>query len=178
MTAPPGLAPHLAPPDPAGLLRTVFRRHAAGVAVITAQGRLPVGFTATSLTSLAAEPPLVTFSLAATSSSWPALAEAAYVAVHLLAENQAELATRFALSGVDRFGPPTTWRRGPLGVPLLDAVLAWLVCRVVERVPVAGHHIVIAEVITGDLEEAACTTESGRPLLHHLGHFTALAQRE
>ncbi|WP_461029145.1 flavin reductase family protein, partial [Streptomyces sparsus] len=57
------------------LLRAVFRQHAAGVAVITAvrpDGR-PVGFTATSLTSVAASLPMVSFGVGTGSSSWPAL---------------------------------------------------------------------------------------------------------
>lgn len=55
MTATSGLgSPQLASPD---LLRSVFRRHAAGVAVITAQDATgPVGFTATSLSSVSADP--------------------------------------------------------------------------------------------------------------------------
>ncbi|MET9972722.1 flavin reductase family protein, partial [Streptomyces sp. NPDC006356] len=58
MTAMSGLGtPQLASPD---LLRSVFRRHAAGVAVITARGETgPVGFTATSLSSVSAEPPML-----------------------------------------------------------------------------------------------------------------------
>src|SRR5437588_3303905 len=68
------------PFDP-DVFRSVFRRHAAGVAVITARGASPVGFTATSLTSVAAEPPLLSFAVGTGSSSWPTLAAAAHVGV-------------------------------------------------------------------------------------------------
>ncbi|OKJ69922.1 flavin reductase family protein [Streptomyces sp. CB02460] len=166
MTASPGLGKaRTASPD---LLRSVFRRHAAGVAVITAAGERPVGFTATSLNSVAAEPPLVSFGVGTSSSSWPVLAEAEYVGVHILGEHQKELAATFARSGADRFGPSTFWRSGPEGVPLLDDVLAWLVCRVVARVPAGDHHIVIAQVVEGD------PVGAGRPLVYHQGRFTAL----
>ncbi|MCC3766129.1 flavin reductase family protein [Streptomyces sp. UNOC14_S4] len=166
MTATPGLgSPRLAAPE---LLRSVFRRHAAGVAVITAYGSRPVGFTATSLTSVAAEPPLVSFGVGTGSSSWPVLAEAEHIGVHILGEHQEELAATFARSGADRFAPPTSWRRGPEGVPLLDGVLAWLVCRVVARVPAGDHRVVLAEVVAGDPAGA------GRPLLYHQGRFNAL----
>lgn len=133
MTAMPGLGtPRPASPD---LLRSVFRRHAAGVAVITASGaRGPVGFTATSLTSVSAEPPVVSFGIGTGASSWPAISEAGHVGVHVLGEHQRELAATFARSGADRFGAPTRWRKGPEEVPVLDDVLAWLVCRVVARV--------------------------------------------
>ncbi|MFF3751793.1 flavin reductase family protein [Streptomyces sp. NPDC002018] len=167
MTATHGLGtPQLASSE---LLRSVFRRHAAGVAVITAaQDDRPVGFTATSLNSVAAEPPLVSFGVGLSSSSWPVLAEATHVGVHVLGEHQSELAATFARSGADRFAPPTAWRAGPEGVPVLDGVLAWLVCRVVARVPAGDHRLVIAQAIAGD------PTGTGRPLLYHQGRFNAL----
>ncbi|MFE3516192.1 flavin reductase family protein [Streptomyces sp. NPDC059166] len=150
------------------LLRSVFRRHAAGVAVITAAGAAPVGFTATSLNSVAAEPPLVSFGVGTSSSSWPVIAEAEHVGVHILGEHQQELAATFARRGADRFGPATDWRVGPEGVPLLGGVVAWLVCRVVARVPAGDHRIVIAQVEAGD------PSGGGRPLVYHQGRFTAL----
>ncbi|MFJ3222076.1 flavin reductase family protein [Streptomyces sp. NPDC086783] len=167
MTATPGLGTaQLASPD---LLRSVFRQHAAGVAVITALGDSgPVGFTATSLTSVSAEPPLVSFGIGTGASSWPAVSEADHVGVHILGEHQRDLAGTFARSGADRFGAPTRWREGPEGVPLLDGVLAWLVCRVVARVPAGDHRIVLAEVSLGDPSGA------GRPLLYHQGRFHGL----
>ncbi|MEU6811545.1 flavin reductase family protein [Streptomyces sp. NPDC046831] len=167
MTATPGLGtPRLASPD---LLRSVFRRHAAGVAVITARGGSgPVGFTATSLTSVSAEPPLLSFGVGTGGSSWPVIAQSGHVGVHILGEHQQDLAATFARRGADRFGAPTAWHEGPEGVPVLDDVLAWLVCRVVARVPAGDHRIVLAEVVVGDPEGA------GRPLLYHQGRFTAL----
>ncbi|MGY9066405.1 flavin reductase family protein [Streptomyces sp. CAS3] len=167
MTALPGLGtPQLASPD---LLRSTFRRHAAGVAVITARGAAgPVGFTATSLTSVSAEPPMISFGVGTGASSWPAIAEADHIGVHILGEHQGDLAATFARSGADRFGAPTAWRDGPEGVPVLDDVLAWLVCRIVARVPAGDHRIVLAQVVLGD------PTGGGRPLLYHQGRFTAL----
>ena len=167
MTATPGLrTPQLASPD---LLRSVFRRHAAGVAVITAQGDSgPVGFTATSLTSVSAEPPLLSFGISTGAPSWPAISRAGHIGVHILGEHQEELAATFARSGADRFGAATAWREGPEGVPLLDDVLAWLMCRVVGRVPVGGQRIVLAELVVGD------PTGTGRPLLYHQGRFNGL----
>ncbi|WP_175407451.1 flavin reductase family protein [Streptomyces sp. TRM64462] len=164
-------APHAAGPD---LLRSTFRRHAAGVAVITAPGDpatggRPVGFTATSLTSVSAEPPLVSFGIGTSSSSWPAVSAAGHIGIHILGEHQEDLAATFARSGADRFAPPTRWRTGPEGVPLLGGVLAWLVGRVVARVPAGDHRLVIAEIVAGDPAAG-----EGRPLLYHQGRFSAL----
>ncbi|MGW1782356.1 flavin reductase family protein [Streptomyces sp. NPDC002143] len=171
MTATPDLgAAQLASPD---LLRSVFRRHAAGVAVITASGASgPVGFTATSLSSVSAEPPMLSFGIGTGASSWPAVSRAEHVGVHILGEHQQTLAATFARSGADRFGAPTGWSEGPAGVPVLDDVLAWLVCRVVARVPAGDHRIVLAEVVQGD--PAGDQAGAGRPLLYHQGRFTAL----
>ena len=167
MTASPDLGtPQLASPD---LLRSVFRRHAAGVAVITASGDTgPVGFTATSLSSVSAEPPMLSFGIGTGASSWPAISRAEHVGVHILGEHQEELAATFARSGADRFAAPTAWHEGPEGVPVLDDVLAWLVCRVHARVPAGDHRIVLAEVRIGD------PAGDGRPLLYHQGRFNGL----
>lgn len=167
MTASPDLrTPQLASPD---LLRSVFRQHAAGVAVITAQGASgPVGFTATSLASVSAEPPMLSFGIGTGASSWPAVSEAEHVGVHILGEHQLDLATTFARSGADRFGAGTRWFEGPEGVPVLDGTLAWLVCRVAARVPAGDHRIVLAEAVLGD------PAGVGRPLLYHQGRFNAL----
>ncbi|MGW6268361.1 flavin reductase family protein [Streptomyces sp. NPDC055060] len=167
MTATPDLrTPQLASPD---LLRSVFRQHAAGVAVITAQGPAgPVGFTATSLVSVSAEPPMLSFGIGTGASSWPAVSEAEHVGVHILGEHQLDLATTFARSGADRFGGDTRWYEGPKGVPVLDGTLAWLVCKVAARVPAGDHRIVLAEAVVGDPAGA------GRPLLYHQGRFNAL----
>ncbi|MEU1078843.1 flavin reductase family protein [Streptomyces sp. NPDC005908] len=151
------------------LLRSVFRRHPAGVAVVTARGRPgPVGFTATSLASVSAEPPMLSFGVATGSSSWPVIAASDHVGVHLLGEHQEELAATFARRGADRFGPPTAWREGPEGVPVLEGVPAWMVCRVEARVPAGDHRIVLAEVLFGD------PTGHGRPLVYHQGRFSGL----
>ncbi|MFF3766246.1 flavin reductase family protein [Streptomyces sp. NPDC001922] len=163
-------APQLAGTD---LLRSAFRRHAAGVAVITVPGARPAGFTATSLASVAAEPPLLSFGVGTGSSTWPLLAEAGHVGVHVLAEHQQELAATFARSGADRFAPPTRWHSGPHGVPVLDGVLAWLVCRVVARIPAGDHRLVLAQVVEGAVPDAS-GPEGVRPLLYHHGGFNAL----
>lgn len=151
-------------------LRRAFRRHATGVCVITASSRSgPVGLTLTSLASLSAEPPRVTFNIAHGSSCWPALSMARYVGIHLLAADQAELAATFARSGADRFGPPTAWWPGPRRVPLLEGCLAWMVGVVDQRVTVGDHAIVVVRLAH------LAQREEGQPLVHHDGSFRWLA---
>ncbi|MFJ8580087.1 flavin reductase family protein [Micromonospora sp. NPDC093277] len=160
------IAQSTAPVDP-DAFRALLRRQAASVAVVTAAGDPPVGFTATSFTSVSLRPPLVSFCLARSSSSWPTVAGARHVAVHLLGEGQREVARTFATSGIDRFAAHSGWRRGPYGVPLLDEPVAWLLCRVTQRVPAGDHAIVLAEPLSGHHGD-------GAPLLYHMGRYAAL----
>jgi flavin reductase (DIM6/NTAB) family NADH-FMN oxidoreductase RutF len=156
----PGTAIH---PD---LFRALLRRHAAGVVIITAAGARPAGFTATSFTSVSLDPPLVSFCLDRGASSWPAISEASHVGVHVLTTGHADLARRFATSGVDRFAAPLRWHRGRYDVPVLDDAYAHMVCRVAERVHAGDHAIVLAEPVDG-----MYGAEPATPLVYHDGQY-------
>ncbi|MFI7600333.1 flavin reductase family protein [Actinoplanes sp. NPDC049681] len=156
-------------PVDAALFRQVFRRHAAGVAVVTTDaGRGPAGVTVTSLASLSADPPLLSFSISATASSWPHLRDAGTAVVHLVGAERAELAHTFATSGIDRFAAPTRWRRLPTGEPVLDGAAAWLRVAIEHRHPAGGSHLVIGRVMEAELAERHA------PLLYHDGGYHAL----
>jgi flavin reductase (DIM6/NTAB) family NADH-FMN oxidoreductase RutF len=152
------------------LFRSLLRRHAAGVVVVTVPGSPPAGFTATSFTSVSLHPPLVSFCLNRSASSWPAVSVAEYAAVHVLGHGQEELARTFATSGIDRFAAPTRWQPGPYDVPLLDAAAAVLVCRISERVTAGDHAIVLAEPVDGRHRDGDET-----PLLYHMGRYLKAA---
>ena len=156
----------------AGLLRQAFRGHPAGVVVITVDaGARPAGFTATSIASVSAEPPMVSFSVASTSSSWPHIRDAGTAVINLLRADQEELARTFATSGIDRFAAPTSWTRLPTGEPLLDGVAGWLRVRLAELIT-AG----LARLLLGTVEEGG--VESGdSPLVYHDGRFLHLPLR-
>ena len=155
------------------LFRALLRRHAAAVVVVTAPGTPPAGFTATSFTSVSLEPPLVSFCLAHTASSWPAVSRASLVAVHVLADHQEPVARTFATSGIDRFATHGAWRPGPGGVPLLDGVLARLVCRVGQRVRAGDHTIVLATPLSGE----HVADEDAAPLVYHAGRYAQLGRK-
>ncbi|MCU1675456.1 MAG: flavin reductase domain protein FMN-binding protein [Frankiales bacterium] len=146
--------------------RAAFRRHAAGVVVITADsGGGPRGITATSLASISLEPALVSFAVSTTASAWSTLAVADSIAVHLLGHQQAELARRFATSGIDRFAFPTKWERLADGVPVLTDAPTVLRCLIRNRLEAGDHRVVIAEVIDVIHRGAAA------PLVYHDGEY-------
>ncbi|MER5183475.1 flavin reductase family protein [Streptomyces sp. NPDC002896] len=149
--------------------KQVFRRYPAGVVVVTADAGLgPVGFTATSLTSLSLEPPLVSFAVGTTTSSWPHIERAATAVVNFLGAEQQALATTFATSGIDRFAAPTSWRRLPEGETVLDDVAGWLRLDIEQLVPAGDHRIVIARVVDSWLDEGRS------PLLFHDGAYHSI----
>ncbi|MFF5212430.1 flavin reductase family protein [Streptosporangium sp. NPDC000396] len=149
--------------------RQALAVHASGVVVITAQsGGVPVGLTATSFSSVSLEPPLVSFYVGQTSTTWPWLRQADHFAVNVLASDQADLASRFARKGVDRFAAPTAWRPGHLGVPLLSGVSAHLICVPHSTVDIGDHVLVVGLVVE-------TTLNGGRPLLYHQGRFGRFA---
>lgn len=139
-------------------LREVLRAYASGVAIATAPG--PAGVTVTSFTSISAEPALVSFALAETSSTWPAIRESDRFAIHVLGGDQGDLARRFAARGVDRFAPPTRWSAGAHGVPLIEGSLARLICSRHALTRLGDHHLVVGAV------EHAETGQSGPGLVH------------
>jgi flavin reductase (DIM6/NTAB) family NADH-FMN oxidoreductase RutF len=154
----------------AAAFRSLFRVHPAGVTVVCADaGSGPAGFTATSLTSVSLDPPLVSFAVATGSSAWPAIRDAASLTVSFLSADQHEIATRFATSGIDRFRDPTLWSRLETGEPVLDDAPAYLRASVVDRIEAGDHHLVLALVVDA---EADGTHE---PLVYHAGGYCAAA---
>lgn len=132
--------------------KRAFRRHAAGVAAITTiapDGR-PAGFTATSLASLAAVPPLVTFNMAQVSSAWPSMTVGNRVAIHMLGPRSLHHAERMAADHDVRF-QGEHWHPGPYGVPILDGVTAWMLGTIIDVHPVHNNAVIVAQIETGEL---------------------------
>ncbi|MDP3209014.1 MAG: flavin reductase family protein [Rhodoglobus sp.] len=131
-----------------------FRRHAAGVAAVTSRAPdgQPVGFTATSLASLAAAPPLATFNMARISSAWPAMTIGNHVAIHMLGARSKRHADRMAADNALRFDGEH-WKTGPHELPILDGVTAFMVGRIVSVLPVNENAVIVVEIEGGDQGE-------------------------
>lgn len=148
--------------DDVSAFKLAFRRLAAGVSVITARhpdGR-PAGFTATSLASLAADPPMATFNMARRASAWPAIEQTDQVLIHLLGVRNRAVAEILSGDADQRF-VGDHWTPGPQGLPLLDDVPAWMLCRIVGRYPIEQSATIVVRI-----EEGALGTPDV-PLLYH-----------
>ncbi|MFD8145896.1 flavin reductase family protein, partial [Streptomyces sp. NPDC059708] len=161
-----------APVSPAEF-RAVLGNFASGVTIITAppidgeEG--PAGFACQSFASLSLDPPLVTFMVARTSTTWPRIARAGVFCVNILGAAQGELCRAFAVSGADKFAG-VSHRPAPVtGSPQLDSVPAWIDCRI-HAVHTGGDHL----IVVGRVEAMGAEGE-GEPLLFHKGRFGRLA---
>jgi len=149
----------------AARMRSVLGHFPSGVVVVTAVGPAgPVGFTCQSFSSLSLDPPLVSFSPAVTSSSWPRIREIGTFCVNILAAGHEELSTAFARSGTDKFAG-VSWSPAPSGAPVLDGVVAWIDCTIEHEYPGGDHTIVVGRV------RALGADDSRTPLLYHRGAY-------
>src|SRR4029079_18526366 len=118
--------------------RDVISHFASGVTVITAlhDGR-SYGTTASAVTSLSLEPPMLLICMNKQSETGRAVALSKRFGVNILGADQADLAERFAQKGGDKFaGVAVT--PGKWGEPLFDDALATLECRGDDET-IGGH---------------------------------------
>jgi flavin reductase (DIM6/NTAB) family NADH-FMN oxidoreductase RutF len=146
-----------------------MRKLAGGVAVITVGKKEDItGFTATSVSSLSAEPPRLLVCVNLASTSWRALQRHAHFGVNLLGDKDCAIADRFAgrdgLEGAARYAG---WRWSPMvsGTLLLDTALAAIDCEVEEMLPRYDHAVVIGRV------RAARVLAEAYPLVYWQGGY-------
>ncbi|WP_329614578.1 flavin reductase family protein [Streptomyces brevispora] len=159
------------PVDP-GEFRRVLGHFASGVTIVTAHdpgdAAGPAGFACQSFASLSLDPPLVTFMVARTSTTWPRIARAGAFCVNILGAQQGALCRSFAVSGADKFAGVAHTPAPATGSPLLDSVPAWVDCRI-QAVHTGGDHL----IVVGRVEALGAATDGGGsgPLLFHQGAF-------
>lgn len=148
--------------------RDVIGHFASGVTVITTSldGVLH-GTTASAVSSLSLEPPMLLIAMNRSSATGQAVLRSGAFAVNILGEGDDELARRFAAKGGDKFDGVGV-EIGDHGQPLLVDALAQLVCRVTQQVEAATHVVFFAAV-----HEA--TARPGAPLAYYRGKFGRLS---
>ena len=153
--------------DTSEALKAAFRRHASGVCIITLndpEGK-PVGFTATSVTSLGSNPALATFNVARGASSWNALKNAEYVAISMLNEESLYLAKKLSEDHTKRFLDNDWNPESEHQLPIFDKVNAVLICKIGERIEVESNAVMVVEILKGLLPE-----ELASLLYHNRGY--------
>jgi flavin reductase (DIM6/NTAB) family NADH-FMN oxidoreductase RutF len=165
--------------DATGVLSSRFvqamRGFAGAVCVVTvADGGERSGFTATSVSSFSAQPPMVVASMKATSSSAGLLERTRRFGVNLLRAEQRAIAERFTgfrgEQGEARYGDDAWFHLTPGGAPLLADSAAAMDCEVEELIVRHGHVLVIGRVRAVVRDESV-----PQPLVYWQGQYTGLA---
>ncbi|MEV5432964.1 flavin reductase family protein [Streptomyces sp. NPDC052701] len=130
-----------------GRFREAMASYPSGVTLVTTTDEQGVwrGFTATSFCSLSVAPPLVLVCLARTAQCHAAFQTAASWVVQVLPFRRADLATRFATRGADKFGQGD-FTANAQGHPVLEEAAAVLECDAYVRHDVADHTILVGRV--------------------------------
>jgi flavin reductase (DIM6/NTAB) family NADH-FMN oxidoreductase RutF len=161
--------PNVYPAVDHAAFRAVLGRYCSGVTVITALGPDgPLGLTCQSFSSLSLDPPLVLFSPARTSTTWPRIREVGRLCVNVLAEGHSGLSAAMARSGTDKFAG-VRWGTSAHGAPRLEGAVAWLDC-VVEAEHDGGDHTIVVAAV-----HELSAGPSARPLLYYRGQYATLA---
>lgn len=125
--------------------------------------------TATAVAAVSLEPPLVLLCVNHNDAFHADVRAARTFVINVLAQNQEPLSRQFAGDAVARFHG-VRFSRGPNDVPLLDGVVAHIICEQWQSIPAGDHTVFIGRVMDGEVFRRA-------PLLHFQGAYTALGDR-
>lgn len=137
----------------------------SGVSVISTEveGK-KYGLTASAVTSLALEPPMLVVCINKSTGSAHAIKESKKFGVNILSLDQAHLARQFATPNIDKFADVKLDERNS-EVPLLKGAHVNLECEV-ESISEGGtHYIFIANVLNAQINEES------EPLVYYRGKF-------
>jgi flavin reductase (DIM6/NTAB) family NADH-FMN oxidoreductase RutF len=151
-------------------LRSAFGSFPSGVVAVAAEvdGRL-VGLAASSFTSVSLDPPLVSFSVANSSKTWPDLRRTAHLGVTVLADHHGDVCRQLAGPVDERFDGIAVSATDD-GAVTLDDGLARFDCTIYGEVEAGDHLIVLLRL------HAVEHPETGSPLIFHRSGFGRLAE--
>jgi flavin reductase (DIM6/NTAB) family NADH-FMN oxidoreductase RutF len=155
--------------DPARL-RTAFGIFPTGVVAVAAEvDGLLAGLAASSFTSVSLDPPLVSFSVATTSQTWPGLRQAAHLGVTVLADHHGAVCRQLAGPAEHRFDGIAVHATDQ-GAVTLDEGLARFDCTIYREVEAGDHLLILLRL------HAVEHPEAGSPLIFHRSAFGRLAE--
>ena len=155
-------------PESQRSLRDAFGKFSTGVTVVTcASDKGPVWITANSFSSISLDPALVMWAIGRHSKRFPSFVQADAFAIHVLAENQADLCQ---LAAKDAYGlRDVPHGLNMAGVPLLDGCLARFECKRSACHSAGDHEIVVGEVLQVEMRD-------GAPLAFYAGEFGTITR--
>lgn len=152
--------------------RDTLGHYASGITIIAGmEQNQPVGFTCQSFYSVSTEPPLVSFSVMTTSTTYPRIRELGRFSVNVLAHDQDTVSNQFARSGTDKWAG-IDWDRTAHGNPVIRDTLMWLDCEIWAEHEAGDHLVIIGRVLEMSPEE----WHRDEPLLYFKGRYRHLRE--
>ncbi len=148
-------------------LREAFGHFPSGVIAIAAEVEgSRVGLAASTFVPVSLDPPLVSFCVQNTSTTWPRLREVPVLGISVLGESHDAAARTLAAKTGDRFAGLGTVSRG--GAVFVEGTSVWLESTIEQLVPAGDHTIVILRVTDITVHEDVA------PIVFHRSAFRRL----
>jgi flavin reductase (DIM6/NTAB) family NADH-FMN oxidoreductase RutF len=126
-------------------LRKAFGHYPSGVIAIAAESDgTRVGLAAGTFIPVSLEPPLVSFSVQNTSTTWPKLRDLPVLGISVLGETHNQAARTLAAKAGNRFADVRTIARG--GAVFIEGASLWLESSIQQLIPAGDHTIVVLRV--------------------------------
>lgn len=129
-------------------LRKAFGSFPTGVTIVTGltDENKPTGVTISSFNTVSMHPALVLWSLVNSSKNLPYFQVGKKHLIHILADDQGDLALHFAKSGIDKFldMPHAT---SSLGLPQLEGCVTYLECETQDCHLSGDHTIIVSRIL-------------------------------
>ena len=149
-------------------LRAAFGIFPTGVVAVAAEvDGVLVGLAASSFTTVSLDPPLVSFSIARKSLTWPDLRRSERLGVTVLADHQGDVCRQLAGDPGQRFDGVAVRVNG--GAVTLDEGLARFECSIHAEVDAGDHVVVLLRLHVVD------QSDTSGPLVFHRSAFGRLA---
>ncbi len=151
-------------------VREAFGIFPSGVVAVAAQvDGANVGLAASSFTSVSLDPPLVSFSVANRSRTWPTLRQADHLGVTILADHHGAVCRQLAGEVEHRFDGVVVTVTDD-GAVTLDEGLAQFDCTIHHEVEAGDHTIVILRL------HAVEHADNSQPLVFHRSAFGSVSR--
>lgn len=129
-----------------GTLRAAFGHFPSGVIAIAAESAGErLGMAVSTFVPVSLDPPLVSFCVQNTSSTWPKLEKLPTLGISVLAEGHDQAVRSLAAKSGDRFAGLET-ESSPTGAVFVRGTCMWLEGEIEHRVPAGDHTIVILRI--------------------------------
>jgi flavin reductase (DIM6/NTAB) family NADH-FMN oxidoreductase RutF len=151
-------------------LRDAFGTFPSSVSVLaTVIDGVPIGMTASTLTPVSLDPPLVSVCVARESTTWPVLSGGETIGVSVLAEHHSTVARSMSVKAADRF-VGVAWHQQRSSAAYIDGAVLYLETKIHDVVE-AGDHVIVLLALT-DVRPG----DGVAPIVFHRSKFSRVSE--